>query len=111
MSMDNTVKLNDQILIIVEVSKLIDKFGVPAVEHALNYFSRYPAVSKRRYSDGISQEWFLNDAENKRVRDAYGHLAPYNKIQAIKVFREITGCGLREAKDVIEYKFNCGPNR
>ncbi len=30
------------------------------------------------------------------------HLASNEKINAIKVVREVTGCGLKEAKDVVE---------
>jgi len=41
----------------------------------------------------------LNLDQNQRIRDA---LAIGHKIQAIKIYREATGCGLREAKEFIE---------
>ena len=41
----------------------------------------------------------LTPEQNERIREA---LAEGRKIEAIKVYREATGCGLREAKEFIE---------
>jgi ribosomal protein L7/L12 len=41
----------------------------------------------------------LSDGDLERVRD---ELRGGNKIQAIKLYRQISGCGLKDAKDSVE---------
>lgn len=37
-----------------------------------------------------------------KVSEAFGEAARGNKINAIKIVREVTGLGLKEAKDIVE---------
>jgi len=76
--------------------------GVVAAFLALNYF----LVTKQEREEarlGIVRQppeidW--SALSDERIQDA---LDKGNKIEAIKVYRELTGLGLKEAKDAIEY--------
>lgn len=50
--------------------------------------------------------WMLSENYAELVRRFLAHQCPDNKIQQIKLFREITGCGLKEAKDFQEGTIN-----
>lgn len=41
----------------------------------------------------------------RKLSDAFQAANSGQKIQAIKIVREMTGCGLKEAKDVVEGNF------
>ena len=43
---------------------------------------------------------------NQQIAEAIVNLAPEKRISCIKVVRSITGCGLKEAKDLCEVEYN-----
>lgn len=61
------------------------------------YFVRATDTRKRRQDSPSEIDW--EAANTERVRS----LLPHSKIEAIKVYRELTGASLKTAKTVIEY--------
>lgn len=98
---------NDKMMFVVrDLNTLIKEYGLNEVKHALNYIVDYPKqpVEKPyRFKNTMGADFYLTQAEFNRVNELNPRL---NKIQAIKMFREITSCGLKEAKDAIEDYFN-----
>jgi ribosomal protein L7/L12 len=101
MSTGDTVKLNDHILVLADVTNLIDKYGIERVQYALDYIANYPKAKSLTHTYG---KFTLTNDQHERIVDTYAGGNQF--IQAIKVFREITNCGLKEAKEAIEIKFN-----
>jgi large subunit ribosomal protein L7/L12 len=79
---------------VVEINQLVkaleEKFGVSAAAMA----SAAPAASSEDSAGGAAEE---KDTFNVVLKDA-----GQQKIQIIKVIREITGKGLKEAKDLVD---------
>lgn len=92
--------MNDMIHIISDLDMLIDKYSINAVKHALHYIDTFPTITKVYLFNDGAVTWRLNQDQFNRIDTAYA--GGYGKISAIKVFRDITGCGLKEAKDAIE---------
>ena len=91
--------------VVVDINTLVAKYGSAVVKHALHYIDTFPVVSKQyKFSSG-AYDWYLSQDEFQRVNREYNNGT--GKIQAIKTFREITTCGLKEAKDAIEDYYNC----
>ena len=90
---------------VLDVIALVDKYGIDAAKHTVDYVANFPAVvGQYTFSLGGSSKVHLTEKQFQTVKAAYAN--GLNKIQAIKTFREITGVGLKEAKDAIEtYKW------
>ena len=102
----DTMKLNTPILVAAEVNNLIEKYGIGAVKAALSFIETFPtAVVNIVRVNGF--EYKLNDGEMSRIKSIAGYNG-VNKIQAIKLFRDITGCGLNEAKYAVESMIDNG---
>ncbi len=92
---------NVNVTIVRDLGYLVEKYGIDAVRHAMYYIQDFPAVkSQYRFKNTSGADWFLSEDEFKRVNNVWAN--GNGKIQAIKLFREITSCGLKEAKDAIE---------
>jgi ribosomal protein L7/L12 len=75
--------------------------GIVAVLLAINYVM----VTRQEQREGVTPSWTPEQidwdaAGDWRIRADIGR---GNKIEAIKLYRELTGAGLKESKDVIEY--------
>lgn len=101
MSTGDTIKLTDHILVLADVTNLVDKYGIERVKYALDYIAGYPEAKSITHKYG---QFTLTNDEHNRVVEMYAGGNQF--IQAIKLFREITGCGLKDAKEAIEVKFN-----
>src|SRR5512147_2658375 len=103
------MEMQDMANVVEDINSLIAKYGLSVVKHALNYIDTFPVVSKqyRFKNTGIGSDWFLSEDEFKRVTTAYDN--GRGKIQAIKIFRDITSCGLKEAKDAVENYYGIKP--
>ena len=99
MAVDKIKKLVDDIgkLTILELSELVkaieEKFGVEA---AAPMMMAGPAVAAAGGADAGAA------AEEKTEFDVELSVIGEKKIQVIKVVRELTGLGLKEAKDLVE---------
>jgi ribosomal protein L7/L12 len=67
--------------------------------------TNYILVSRQEQREGKTPSWTPHEidwdaAGDWRIRADIGR---GNKIEAIKLYRELTGAGLKESKDVIEY--------
>jgi len=97
--------MSAKITIISDVNVLVERYGITRVEYALKYIKDYPQldnVHSHCFNDSDGNCWWLTDVDFAKVRQAYG-LTFQNKITAMKVFRDLTGCSLRSAKDAIEH--------
>ncbi|MCE5252117.1 50S ribosomal protein L7/L12 [bacterium] len=98
MAEDKIKKLVDQIgeLTVIELSELVkaieDKFGVEAAA---------PVMMAGAPAAGAGAE-AAPAAEEKTEFDVMLTVIGEKKIQVIKVVRELTGLGLKEAKDLVE---------
>jgi ribosomal L7/L12-like protein len=94
---------NDEkkMFVVRDLNQLIKDYGLNEVQHALRYISDYPVqpVEKLYHFNGNGVDWYLTQDEFNRIENTTPRI---NKIQAIKTFRDITSCGLKEAKDAIE---------
>lgn len=75
--------------------------GLVVVLLAINYVM----VTRQEQREGVTPSWTPEEidwdaAGDWRIRADIGR---GNKIEAIKLYRELTGAGLKESKDVIEY--------
>jgi large subunit ribosomal protein L7/L12 len=97
MAEDKITKLVDEIgaLTVLELSGLVkaieDKFGVVAAAPMMAAGAAAPAAAAE-----------AAPAEEQTEFDVVLNAAGEKKIQVIKVVRELTGLGLKEAKDVVE---------
>lgn len=100
---------NDKMVFLVrDLNVLIKEYGLKEVKHALTFISDYPVQPTEkayRFKNTIGADFYLTQAEFNRVNELNPRV---NKIQAIKMFREITSCGLKEAKDAIEDYYGIG---
>lgn len=98
---------NDRpMMVVAELNVMIDNYGLAEVQHALQYISTFPTSKKQyRFPNPNGADWYLSETEFKRIESVSPRV---NKIQAIKMFREITSCGLKEAKDAIEGYYDTG---
>lgn len=98
-----TMNSNDKMMFVVrDLNILIKEYGLAQIKHALSFIENFPAtpvVKQNRFKNTIGADFYLSDEELKRIDSLNPRV---NKIQAIKMFREITSCGLKEAKDAIE---------
>ncbi len=93
--------------VVRDLNSLIETYGINKVAHALRYISEFPkTVVERRFPNLTGADWYLSEDEFRRVDNTDPKV---NKIKAIKMFREITSCGLKEAKDAIEGYYNIPP--
>lgn len=100
--------------LIQRIESLVEQFGVEAVQNGLTFVATFRNQTKTiRVRDASGFVYFdLTVAEYNRVAEVF-HKNAYtsetgvrihNKIQAIKTLRDIVTCGLKEAKDVVEYE-------
>lgn len=97
--------MEDMMFLVQDLNGLIARYGLRGVKHALNYIDTFPVnppvpAVKFRFRDNNYYEWDLTEEQFQRVKREYAN--GLGKISAIKAFREITSCGLKEAKDAIE---------
>jgi hypothetical protein len=90
----------NKVVLLDRVEELISTWGFDAVQHTLNFIRDYPVVFNTRFTDNNGMSYTLTYKQFEKVRNAYAN--GLGKIQAIKEFREITSCGLKDAKDAIE---------
>jgi len=99
MAEDKVQKLVDQIgkLTVLELSELVKaieaKFGVEAAA---------PVMMAGALAGGAASDAGAPAAEEKTEFDVMLTVIGEKKIQVIKVVRELTGLGLKEAKDLVE---------
>ena len=99
MAEDKVQKLVDQIgkLTVLELSELVKaieaKFGVEAAA---------PVMMAGALAGGAAGDAAAPAAEEKTEFDVMLTVIGEKKIQVIKVVRELTGLGLKEAKDLVE---------
>ena len=84
-----------------DVNALINAYGLEMVEAAISYLKTVNTAGVK-FTDG-NTSWYLNPTQVHAVVSVWN--SGYGKIQAIKLFREYTSCGLKEAKDAIERHF------
>jgi large subunit ribosomal protein L7/L12 len=99
MAEDKVQKLVDQIgkLTVLELSELVkaieEKFGVEAAA---------PVMMAGAVAGAVAGDAGAAVAEEKSEFDVMLTVVGEKKIQVIKVVRELTGLGLKEAKDLVE---------
>lgn len=93
-----------KIFVVRDLQVLIKEYGMGEVEHAFKYIRDYPSTKKVQFTDGFGNFWDMSEKQTYDITTAYAN--GNGKIQAIKLFRDITGCGLKEAKDAIEKYFD-----
>jgi len=105
MTLDNT-----RLGLVQSLQAVINAYGLDAVKHTVQFIEKFPAspkmyVFKSLWYHDMNQNyvpeksWELTQAEFDRVSEEW---RSGNKIRTIKIFRDITKCGLKEAKDAIE---------
>lgn len=89
------------VTLVHEVQSLTDRYGFQAVKDAVNFIENLQTKSKIVYIfyDFGSNKYYISEAQFKRIQAEW---YAGNKIQAIKLFREFTSTGLKDAKDAIE---------
>lgn len=96
-------KADQMIFAVRDLNTLISEYGLAEITHALQYITTYPnAKQQYQFKNTMGADWWLTQEEYDRIVSTNPSV---NKIQAIKMFREITSCGLKEAKDAIENRF------
>lgn len=106
----NYTNSEKMMFVVRDLTVLIKEYGLKEVKHALTFIDMYPVqepVKQHRFKNSIGADFYLSDEEMMRIENVYPRV---NKIQAIKMFREITSCGLKEAKDAIEDRYNIAWN-
>ncbi len=93
---------NEMVSLVRGLNNMISQYGMTEVQHALKFIVTYP-VGKVAFSDGFGNTWMISVPDVERITRDYAN--GNGKIQAIKLFRDITSCGLKEAKDAIEKYF------
>lgn len=92
--------------LVADVETMIAKWGIEKIRKTLDYVSMFPESSGNVVFNVSNGQNFMIDPEQLvTLRRMYGN---GNKIQTIKLYREIFGCGLKEAKEAIEYLFENG---
>lgn len=86
--------------LVSSVSDLISHYGYDAVYGTVVYVGTYGEVNNVRVGDPNTDVYFVISKD--QYRDVGNQYRAGNKIQAIKLLREITSCALKEAKDVVE---------
>ena len=100
------MKTQELTSIVSDVNRLVEAYGIDEVVYTLDFISRFPnTVKKYRFvnSSKDAPDFYLTEKEFQRIESTSPRV---NKIQAIKTFREITFCSLKEAKDAIETYYN-----
>jgi ribosomal protein L7/L12 len=91
---------------VAEIETLVLKYGIHAVKQTVSYIDSINVVmpiTTRIVRDGITgKRYTITEQQHKDLTTLITAYPSALKIQAIKLFREITSCGLKEAKDVIE---------
>lgn len=96
---------NDRMVSLVrELHALITNYGADEVQHAYNYITSFPNADTVLFTDHDGNTWGLTTNQAFHITRAYADGNGF--IMAIKMFREFTGCGLKEAKGAIEKYFN-----
>lgn len=92
--------------VIMDLNDLISKYNLQVVNHAFEYIKNFPKQPEQmiRFSDHSGNSWDLSATQVMDLTSTFKE----GKIQAIKLFRQYTGCGLKEAKDAVEIHFDCG---
>lgn len=95
--------------VVMAVAELLEKFSVAEVEHALQYVRTYPTVTSMESMPPLIElhnprgtNFKLTQREYNRLLETIPHI---NKINAIKVLRDITRCSLADAKETVEYRW------
>lgn len=96
-----------------EELKLLLEPGLKAQEDVIRLTAEVERLNTLRLStQNGNQDGFIQDHQRNAVLNALVNVcmatANGNKILAIKITRELTGLGLKEAKDVVEGTYN-GP--
>lgn len=93
--------------LVMKLEQLINEYGADTVRNGFEFVTTFNTQARiivvRDATGLVTCE--LTREQYMKVYDAYvpNPGSPYtNKIQAIKALREITGIGLKEAKDVVE---------
>lgn len=85
--------------LVQEVSALVDRYGYDAVRLSIDFYNALPKAIYYNLTDGNGLRVKLNEEQYSSVM---AQVRLGNKISAIKLVREFTSIGLREAKDVVE---------
>jgi len=92
--------------VVGSLEHLIEQYSLKEVVYALEFISKYPTPAKKyAFPNPSGATWFLTEDQFQQIEATKPRV---NKIQAIKLFREITLCGLKEAKDAIEGYYDIG---
>lgn len=95
--------------VVMAVAELLEKFSVAEVEHALQYVRTYPTVTSMESMPPLIELHNPRGTNFKLTQREYNRLLEtipqINKINAIKVLRDITRCSLADAKETVEYRW------
>jgi len=94
--------MNIMIDVVADVNALVNKYGLLAIRHTLSFIESFPITIKHAIRDVEGNEISITREQLAQIRSVYSAYAPYNKIQAIKRYRELTYVGLKEAKNAVE---------
>lgn len=99
-------KVDAMMFVVRDLNVLINEYGMDQVKHALQFIDTFPgkpSLKEYRFLNTMGRDYFLNEADFNRVNDLW---KANQKIGAIKEFRMITSCGLKEAKDALEHYYD-----
>lgn len=90
----------DKRTLLEDLERIVSLWGFEATQHTLNFIRDFPVKFDARFVDNNGISYTLTSDQFEKLRREYN--GGMNKISAIKMFREVTGCSLKEAKDAIE---------
>ena len=68
MSTGETIKLTDHILVLADVTNLVDTYGIERVQYALDYIANYPEAKSITHTYG---QFTLTNDQHNSVVDMY----------------------------------------
>lgn len=86
--------------VVSSVNELIDRYGYDLVHGTIVYIGTYGDHLNTRVGDPVTNVYFTISKDQFHSIGTLSNAG--EKIQAIKMLREITNCSLKEAKDVVE---------
>jgi len=93
--MSNVVELVEQITI------LVSRFGISNIENALEFIKKLEDNVTYRLHNPVTGG-IHNLTQNQHDMLVATYANGYGKISAIKLLSKYTGCGLRDAKEMVE---------
>lgn len=104
----SNLDMQSMVNVIADVNELIAKYGINVVNHAMRYVNEFPVQAPVVKIVRFGKMFDLSEADFNKVNTAYDN--GRGKIMAIKQLREVTGCGLKEAKDAFETHYGYVPS-